>query len=88
MSTIIVESNRCYLFTRQVSNGDANNHTHVATCVATTPDGIQIEGRGINRKTAKYNACREALKWMDNNRSKTVHVNEYMFSNDIDSIEL
>ncbi|CAF3752172.1 unnamed protein product [Rotaria sp. Silwood1] len=46
---------------------DKDGDKPMAVCIVQMLDGAQFEGRGLNKKIAKANACREAMKHQQHN---------------------
>ena len=46
--------------------------TKIAICQVQLPNGNQFEGRGTNKKLAKADACRKAMKWQQENTHEII----------------
>ncbi|CAF3393836.1 unnamed protein product [Rotaria socialis] len=48
---------------------DKGGDTQMAVCIVQMPNGSLFEGRGVNKKLAKANACRQAMKQQQHNEN-------------------
>lgn len=51
-----------FLFNREYSETDPEKDITKSICIVETKDGRRFEGYGINKKMAKYDACRKSIK--------------------------